>query len=64
MQVLVNYETTWYNSNAEALKEIADGKLGTVRKVLVRDGALTLPGVDEKLAAHATAAARIQGLGG
>ena len=38
VQVLVNYETTWYNSNAEALKEIADGKLGTVRKVLVRDG--------------------------
>jgi len=38
VQVLVNYETTWYNSNAEALKEIKDGKLGTVRKVLVRDG--------------------------
>ena len=38
VQVLVNYETTWYNSNAEALKEVADGKLGTVRKVLVRDG--------------------------
>ena len=38
VQVLVNYETTWYNSNAEALKEIQDGKLGTVRKVLVRDG--------------------------
>ena len=38
VQVLVNYETTWYNSNAEALREIGDGKLGTVRKVLVRDG--------------------------
>ncbi|SEB93233.1 Gfo/Idh/MocA family protein [Terriglobus roseus] len=38
VQVLVNYETTWYNSNAEALKEIKDGKLGTVRKILVRDG--------------------------
>ena len=38
VQVLVNYETTWYNSNAEALKEIGEGKLGTVRKVLVRDG--------------------------
>jgi glucose-fructose oxidoreductase len=38
VQVLVNYETTWYNSNAEALKEIQEGKLGTVRKILVRDG--------------------------
>ena len=38
VQVLVNYETTWYNSNAEALSEIKAGKLGTVRKVLVRDG--------------------------
>jgi predicted dehydrogenase len=38
VQVLVNYETTWYNSNAEALKEIKEGKLGTVRKILVRDG--------------------------
>ena len=38
VQVLVNYETTWYNSNAEALSEIQSGKLGTVRKVLVRDG--------------------------
>jgi len=31
-------------------------------KVLVRDGALTLPGVEEKLRRHAAAAARIQGL--
>lgn len=38
VQVLVNYETTWYNSNAEALAEIKAGKLGAVRKVLVRDG--------------------------
>ena len=38
VQVLVNYETTWYASNAEALAEIQSGKLGTVRKVLVRDG--------------------------
>jgi hypothetical protein len=30
--------------------------------VLVRDGQLTLPGVPEKLTAHAAAAARIQGL--
>ena len=38
VQVLVNYETTWYNSNAEALKEIKSGQLGEVRKILVRDG--------------------------
>jgi cytosine/adenosine deaminase-related metal-dependent hydrolase len=31
-------------------------------RVLVRDGALTVPGVEEKLRAHAAAAARIQGL--
>ncbi len=38
VQVLVNYETTWYASNAEALREIGDGKLGNVRKVVVHDG--------------------------
>ncbi|HTJ29567.1 MAG TPA: Gfo/Idh/MocA family oxidoreductase, partial [Acidobacteriaceae bacterium] len=38
VQVLVNYETTWYNSNAEALREIHAGKLGAIRKILVRDG--------------------------
>ena len=38
VQVLTNYETTWYASNAEALKEVRDGKLGKVRKVIVRDG--------------------------
>jgi cytosine/adenosine deaminase-related metal-dependent hydrolase len=32
-------------------------------RVLVRDGALTVPGVEEKLRGHAVAAARIQGLG-
>jgi cytosine/adenosine deaminase-related metal-dependent hydrolase len=31
-------------------------------KLLVRDGALTIGGVEEKLTAHAAAAARIQGL--
>ena len=36
--VLVNYETTWYASNAEALREVSAGKLGTVRKVVVHDG--------------------------
>jgi len=38
VQVLVNYETTWYASNAEALREIRGGQLGTVRKILIRDG--------------------------
>ena len=38
VQVLTNYETTWYASNAEALKEAGDGKLGEIRKVVVHDG--------------------------
>ncbi len=38
VQVLVNYETTWYSSNAEVLGAISAGKLGTVRKVVVHDG--------------------------
>ena len=38
VQVLVNYETTWYASNTEALGEVAQGKLGDVRKVVVHDG--------------------------
>lgn len=38
VQVLTNYETTWYSSNIEALNEAASGKLGEVRKVIVRDG--------------------------
>jgi hypothetical protein len=33
-------------------------------RVLVRDGALTVPGVDEVLARHRAAAARIQRLSG
>jgi predicted dehydrogenase len=36
--VLVNYETTWYASNAEALHEAEAGKLGEVRKIVVHDG--------------------------
>jgi hypothetical protein len=31
-------------------------------RVLVRDGALTLPGVDDRLARHAAAATRLQRL--
>ena len=38
VQVLVNYETTWYSSNAEAIREVNDGKLGTIRRVVVHDG--------------------------
>ena len=38
VHVLVNYETTWYASNAEALNEVTQGKLGSVRKVVVHDG--------------------------
>jgi len=33
-----------------------------VGRALVRDGVLTVPGVEEKLREHAAAAARIQGL--
>ena len=38
VHVLVNYETTWYASNAEALRAVRAGELGTVRKVVVHDG--------------------------
>jgi predicted dehydrogenase len=38
VQVLVNYETTWYASNQEAYDEVQAGKLGEIRKVVVHDG--------------------------
>jgi len=38
VQVLVNYETTWYASNADALREAGEGKLGAIRRVVVHDG--------------------------
>lgn len=38
IQVLVNYETTWYSSNNEALKEAEEGKLGSVWKMVFHDG--------------------------
>jgi predicted dehydrogenase len=38
IHVLVNYETTWYPSNQEAYNEVAQGKLGTVRRIVVHDG--------------------------
>jgi glucose-fructose oxidoreductase len=38
IQVLVNYETTWYASNA-AVQELAEqGRLGELRKIVVHDG--------------------------
>src|SRR3984957_14244704 len=38
VQVLVNYETTWYASNQEVSDEVQQGKLGEIRKVVVHDG--------------------------
>src|SRR5258705_1309705 len=38
VQVLVNYETTWYASNREVFVEAGNGKLGEIRKVVVHDG--------------------------
>lgn len=38
VQVLVNYETTWYASNQEVFAEAAAGKLGDLRKAVVHDG--------------------------
>ncbi len=38
IQVLVNYETTWYSSNRGAFDELQQGKLGELQKVIFRDG--------------------------
>lgn len=38
IQVLVNYETSWYRSNHAAYDLAHDGALGDVRKVVVHDG--------------------------
>lgn len=38
IQVLVNYETTWYASNKAAYDAVASGELGPIRKVVVHDG--------------------------
>jgi glucose-fructose oxidoreductase len=38
IQVLVNYETTWYSSNKAVYDLAQDGKLGDIRKVVVHDG--------------------------
>jgi predicted dehydrogenase len=38
VQVLVNYETTWYASNRAAYDELNHGQLGDLRRVLINDG--------------------------
>jgi predicted dehydrogenase len=38
IQVVVNYETTWYRSNRAAYALVHDGSLGEIRKVVVHDG--------------------------
>jgi predicted dehydrogenase len=38
IQVLVNYETTWYASNRAAYDEVAKGSLGDLRRIVVHDG--------------------------
>src|ERR1035437_200244 len=38
IQVLVNYETSWYRSNHAAYDLVHDGALGGVRKVVIHDG--------------------------
>lgn len=38
IQVLVNYETTWYRSNRAAYDLVHDGTVGEIRKVVVHDG--------------------------
>ena len=38
IQVLVNYETTWYSSNRDVYDMVQQGELGDLRKVVVHDG--------------------------
>lgn len=38
IQVLVNYETTWYPSNRDLYDMSEQGQLGTIRKAIIRDG--------------------------
>ncbi len=38
IQVLVNYETTWYASNRAVYDDVESGRLGPVRRVVVHDG--------------------------
>lgn len=38
IHLLTNYETTWYPTNHKAKAMLDEGKIGDVRKVIVRDG--------------------------
>jgi predicted dehydrogenase len=38
VNVLVNYETTWYASNRAAYDDLQQGKLGELRRLVVHDG--------------------------
>jgi glucose-fructose oxidoreductase len=38
IQVLTNYETTWYASNRAAYEQLQNGQLGQLRKLVVHDG--------------------------
>jgi predicted dehydrogenase len=38
IQVLVNYETTWYASNKAAYDEVENRQLGVIRRVVIHDG--------------------------
>ena len=38
IHLLTNYETTWYPSNHKAYEILNSGKVGPIRKVVVRDG--------------------------
>src|SRR6266550_4117290 len=38
IQVLVNYETTWYPSNQAAYDLVHDNAIGEIRKIVVHDG--------------------------
>jgi predicted dehydrogenase len=38
IEVLVNYETTWYPSNAAVYQLVGDGELGDIRKIVIHDG--------------------------
>jgi predicted dehydrogenase len=38
IQVLTNYETTWYPSNYKGYEMVSTGELGDIRKVIVYDG--------------------------
>ncbi|HUH64371.1 MAG TPA: Gfo/Idh/MocA family oxidoreductase [Terracidiphilus sp.] len=38
IQVLVNYETTWYASNKAAYDEVAERRIGEIRRMVIHDG--------------------------